>query len=862
MTGRRISHYEVLEKLGEGGMGTVYKGRDTRLERFVALKFLSRSEASDVTRSHRFIDEARAASALNHPNIVTVYDIGDFEGNTFIAMEYVPGQTLDELIPRKGMRLNEALRYAVQIADALARAHAAGIVHRDLKPGNIMVTPDGTVKVLDFGLAKLTDAAAAAVADDGLTRTLRPRTEEGAIVGTAAYMSPEQAEGRPLDGRSDVFSFGSVLYEMVTGRRAFEGTSKMSTAAAILRAEPAPPEGVPYDLEKIVARCLRKDPARRWQTFADLRVALLELKDESDSGKLSAPAGVPAPRRPRPLLWAGTALALLTLAAAGWWGWRLANRPLAPIRTLPLTSLVGDEDSPALSPDGSIVAFRWQGPGDERPQIYVQQIENGTPLRRTSDATPKWAPQWSPDGSLISFVRGAAQGKGEIVCVPALGGPERLVGATSAFLPAPTWSPDGKHMVVLERREPPQRGGDLYLLSVETGERKKLFTLAEGRGMGASGIITPEGDALIVRTITPARAGDLYLVPLGPGYTPSGEPQPLTSDGAVLGAAVLPGRRGVLFSSQRGGIWKLLPGTPAEKVTDAEADGISVSRNGERVVYAEARRDTNIWRLDLDGRQPPAPFISSTREDAWPEYSPDGRSIAFISTRSGSHEIWVADGEGNNAVRVTRLDGRQCRAPRWSPDGQWLAFEATTGEEPGIHVVRASGGAPRRLTAAPAAQMLPSWSRDGQWIYFSSPTGQHNIWKAPAGGGPAIQVTRDGGCSSPREGPDGSLYMLKSHARSAGLWRVPLSGGPEEPLVPEGMRFGSGFALCSKGAAFVSTGEPVLRFFDFETRRARTVAASEKVLTGGVALSPDGRYLLYTQVDASTSDLILIDHFR
>ena len=318
MIGKTVSHYRILEKLGSGGMGVVYKAEDTKLPRFVALKFLvgahgmrpgegeRRSPLHDPVALERFKREARAASALNHPNIITIYDIDEAEGIHYIAMECVEGKTLDRLIARHGLRLNEALKYAVQMATALAKAHAAGIVHRDLKPTNVMVTDDGLVKVLDFGLAKLTEAAP--TGDAETAATVEPTTEEGTIVGTVGYMSPEQAEGKPVDARSDIFSFGSVLYEMLTGQRAFQGETKASTIAAILREEPKPlsqaVEGLPREVERLVKRCLRKDPAHRFQHMDDLKVALEELKEESDSGELAETgvgAGLARPREGKAL---------------------------------------------------------------------------------------------------------------------------------------------------------------------------------------------------------------------------------------------------------------------------------------------------------------------------------------------------------------------------------------------------------------------------------------------------------------------------------------------------------------------------------------------------------------------------------
>src|SRR5215469_1754488 len=289
--GKRLGSYEILAPLGAGGMGEVYKARDTRLHRLAAIKVLSQDKMSGPDRRGRFVLEAQAASALNHPHIITIYAIDhDAEsGIDYIAMEFVQGRTLEQSIGRRGLKLQDTLRIGIQIADALAAAHAAGIVHRDLKPGNVMLADNGSVKVLDFGLAKLTEPADDPA--DEATRTIwgeASPTEKGTILGTVSYMSPEQAEGKAVDSRSDIFSYGSLLYEMATGRCAFRRQSKMSTLSAILREEPKPAgEAIPRDLEKIIARCLRKDVARRFQHIDDVKIALEELKEESESGKLT-----------------------------------------------------------------------------------------------------------------------------------------------------------------------------------------------------------------------------------------------------------------------------------------------------------------------------------------------------------------------------------------------------------------------------------------------------------------------------------------------------------------------------------------------------------------------------------------------
>src|SRR5215472_13013986 len=341
MVGKVLAHHRIVAKLGEGGMGSVWKAQDTHLDRFVALKVLPVDRLSDAVRKRRFIQEAKAASALNHPNIITVYDVADAEGIPFIVMEYVQGKTLDQIIGRRGLKLTTGLKYAVQIADALARAHSAGIIHRDLKPSNVMVTEAGLVKVLDFGLAKLTDPAHP---DEGTpTRTLLAKdellTEEGVIVGTVAYMSPEQAEGKMVDARSDMFSFGSVLYEMLAGRRAFQGDTKVSTLSAILSSEPQPlheiREDLPREVESIVTRCLRKDLDRRIQHMRDLKLALEELQEQSESGSLMA-----APSRKtvssRRWLVAGL-IGGLAIAALAWFG-ITRSKPAANARTIPVTS--------------------------------------------------------------------------------------------------------------------------------------------------------------------------------------------------------------------------------------------------------------------------------------------------------------------------------------------------------------------------------------------------------------------------------------------------------------------------------------------------------------------------------------------
>jgi eukaryotic-like serine/threonine-protein kinase len=480
MIGNTISHFEILDKLGEGGMGVVYKARDKRLERLVAIKVLSAKAVSNRERELRFVQEAKSASALNHPNIITVHEIDTTGEIAFIAMEYVDGRTLEQLIPRRGMQLAEALNYAVQIADALAAAHAAGIIHRDIKPANIMVTENGLVKVLDFGLAKLTDQGTLETAATVSMRS--PETEEGTILGTVAYLSPEQAEGKKIDGRSDIFSFGATLYEMLTGRRAFLGDTKLSTLAAIVNREPKPAseivENFPRDLDRILVRCLRKDRARRFQSMADLKVALDELKQESEVGQLTQTTIAPVRRKMSagPIL----VLAVVALAAAGltWFLLRPAAKPEAAARLIPLTAYPGSERSPSFSPDGSQVAFSWNGEKQDNYDIYVKMVDSGSaPLRLTTNPEPDVSPAWSPNGRYIAFLRNRG-----VYLISPLGGPERKLcelhstrRPTPDYLPTSglSWTPDSKSLAVQDRlaTTDPAR---IFLISVDTGESRPL----------------------------------------------------------------------------------------------------------------------------------------------------------------------------------------------------------------------------------------------------------------------------------------------------------------------------------------------------------------------------------------------------
>jgi Tol biopolymer transport system component/serine/threonine protein kinase len=881
MIGKVLAHYRIVEKLGEGGMGSVWKAQDSHLDRFVALKLLPVERLSDDVRKRRFIQEAKAASALNHPNIITVFDVADAEGIPFIVMEYVQGKTLDQVIGRKGLKLSTALKYAVQIADALARAHSAGIIHRDLKPSNVMVTEAGLVKVLDFGLAKLTEPAH--LDEDTSTRTLLAKderlTEEGIIVGTVAYMSPEQAEGKTVDARSDMFSFGSVMYEMLAGRRAFQGDAKVSTLAAILSSEPPPlheiREDLPLEVERIVTRCVRKDLDRRIQSMRDLKLALEELQEQSESGSLiAAPARKPVSGRR--WLVAGL-IGGLAIAALPWFA-MTSGKPAANGRTIPVTSYPGLESQPALSPDGKQVAFVWDGGKQRQSDIYVKLVDAGTPLRLTNRTGLHTGPAWSPDGRYIAYVRQLSAESG-IFLVPALGGEERKVGeAPEHGFTHLAWSPDGKRLAVATSVDLRRGASTLFSLSIETGEMRTLISASQLDSLRyADGLpaFSPDGRTLAFIRFRGPSTTDLFTLELTPDGAPGGEPRRLTFDERyIAGLDWTPDGRSLVFSSNRDGarhLWRIpRAGGAPERVPASGEDvyELSIARQSpavtSRLVYVRGTFDMNIWRIATAKDSEPTRLISSTQDDYHPQYSPDGKRITFGSKRSGAEEIWVCNADGSNPAQLTFGGGFAHGCPRWSPDSRWIAFDTRPAGHGDIYVVAASGGSPRAVTKETSDEVRPSWSHDGRSIYFASNRKDGwQIWRAPAEGGSAVQVTRSGGREA-FESPDGR-YLYFTKASGPGIWKIPSEGGEEVLVLQQGSQ--GRWTLVERGIYFLST-RPVaeIGFFQLGTRRESQIAELPHHLTSGyspnLSVSPDGRWIVYGAPDLVESDIMMVENFR
>jgi Tol biopolymer transport system component len=898
MIGQTVSHYRIVQKLGGGGMGVVYMAEDVRLHRSVALKFLPEEFFDNPVAVERFQREAQAASALSHPHICTIHDVGDHAGKPFIVMELLEGQTLKHRIGGRPLPTEEVIELALQLADALDVAHAKGIVHRDIKPANVFVTARGQAKVLDFGLAKLGKEEGPG-SDASSEPTALPEenlTSPGTALGTVAYMSPEQALGKPLDGRTDIFSLGVVLYEMATGRQAVAGGTTAAVFDSILNKTPTPPgklnPDLPDELVRTIGKCLEKDPDLRYQSARDLMADLKRLRRDTTSG---APVARPAarPRAPRHgVRWAAGGLLAIAVALAGWAAWeRSSETPAGPVEIRPFTTDGGYKDWPRLSPDGERVAYAWTGPGDRSSNIYVKALGLGSrPLRLTDDRSDERSPVWSPDGRQIAFVRLVGSGAA-IFTVPSLGGQERkladVAGPASIlyFFPAPSWSPDGKWLAWSEMPIP--AGADAFSadmrahivqLSLDTLEKKTLVDPAP-RSLGdLYPSFSPDGSLLaFVRSgVHGWGALDVWV-----REVKGGEPRRLTS-GAYSNCRDLAWtERGdeVVFAADGGGSWELLrvglTGGEPEPVVGAAQNAGGVSIRGRRMVFQQRSGGGNdIWRapgrLADSPRPSPAKLIASSRSDQEPAWSPDGEKIAFTSLRSGVANIWVCRRDGSDCVQVTNF-GRHAGWPRWSPDGRRLVFDSVEAGDFNVYVVDAEGGAPRRLTPEPSYDVTPTWSHDGGWIYFQSDrSGAHEIWKMPSQGGSAVQVTHRGG-GYPEESWDGRyVYYRAMRLKGVGVSRVPVAGGEEAEVVAPGTVAGLSDWAVGREGLYYSTktgggdqGVFTVEYLDFASGRVTQVLRMEGPADRrSLAVSPDEKWILFVESPPQEAELMLVENFR
>jgi Tol biopolymer transport system component len=886
--GSRLGPYEVLGVLGAGGMGEVYQARDPRLDRLVAIKVLPTHSLGDETRRRRFVQEARAASALKHPNIVTIYEIESADGIDFIVMELVSGRTLEELI-RPGLRVGEVLRIAIPIADALACAHAAGVVHRDVKPANVLVTHEGVVKVLDFGLAKLMheESAAEATTSSALTDG-PPLSRPGQIAGTPGYMSPEQATGGRIDSRSDVFAFGALVYEMATGRRAFSGDSREAMLAAVIEARPRPPgelaPRIPRELERLILRCLRKEPERRFQHMLDVKLELQEIKEESESQPAAARTST---RRRLPWI-VGALVAVLVGAASAWLRWGpSAAVPRTP-RLVRLTSMGGWEVSPSFSPDGDQLAFSWTGERNDNWDVYILMVGSPEVRRLTSDSAPQGAASWSPDGRQIAYLGpgpGAPStypdGAASIYLVSPLGGaPRRLGGFPAMSAVQPSWSPDGRWLAVARARSAtePQRDG-VYLVPVAGGEPRRLDLPREAGTLHAPRF-SPDGRHLAYVASPGLAAWSLEVVDLDAEYLPAAPPRRLIAPAVDLGDEIAWTRDGtMLVYNSKGSLWRIpvSGGQPGERIELLGGPGgaqfPATATNRDRLAFARTFGETDIYRATAGGGSEPV-VASSQAGDFDPAFSPDGHRIAFDSGRSGERtEVWVAEADGSNLVQLTHGPGPLQGTPRWSPDGRRLAFDSQGADGHwDVWTIEVDGAEPRRLTFDPGDENAPSWSHDGRFVYYTaSRDGGPDVWRVPAAGGPAERLTHDGGRLA-QESVDGRTLLYKTSWEDSPLLSRAIEGGTARQVLPcvPGVRYwprdaGIYYLECTGPPAPDPAAAPphAVHLLDRTTGADRVIARLEQAQPGlGFDVSKDGRTVLYTKGWGVSADLWMIEDFR
>ncbi len=835
MIGKTISHYRILERLGAGGMGVLYRAEDIRLGRPVALKFLPEDLARDPTALERLQREARAASALNHPNICTIHDIDAHEGQPFLVMEFLEGQALNHRIAGQPLRLQQILELGIQIADALDAAHLKGILHRDIKPANIFVTSRGQAKLLDFGLAKVARrrvAEAVGVSTLPTAGTAEEHlTSSGVAVGTVAYMSPEQARGEELDARTDLFSFGAVLFEMATGRQAFSGTTTAVVFDAILHG--IPPSVVrlnpdlPPELEHIINKALEKDRDLRYQSAAELRADLKRLQRESTSVRTAAvPAAAPvrkAPFLPWPWIAAGSIVVVLA-AVVGTLVWKKSQEPVTGLapggRLTLLVSTPYRIFDPSLSPDGKMIVYVAEEGG--QVDLFVGRVAGGEKIRLTNDEARETDPTFSPDGDRIAFTRLRSDTAVPEVClVPTLGGSivPVLEGATY-----PAWSPDGQRLAFVRRRSNEPEA--LATAAADGSDERVLFRADASYAFFRNPVWSPDGSKLAVVRSAGGASGELWLVPLR-----GGDPRRLTSDppGVVSDEpAFTPDGRGVVHSSTRGGatnLWvqpldgsapvRLTTGAGPDESPGVAADGKiifinprwryvllehelatgesrelvthssfiwgpAISPDGREVAYSQAEADGSwhIWIVSRAGGVPRR-LTSGDVPQIFPRFTPDGSWITYNTwSRGGLNRIWKVSRAGGPAVPLSPPDTDDSYGSV-SPDGRWLLFTRSAQGTARIHIAPVEGGEARALTESPSE--VPQWSPDGRWVAFSpSRDLRSGIYVIGTDGRGLRRLTEIG--SWPVWWPDGQRisYLVVRPDGTQEIRAVPFRGGASQ----------------------------------------------------------------------------------
>jgi Tol biopolymer transport system component len=872
LTGKQLGVYSIKALLGRGGMGEVYRALDTRLGREVAIKVLPRALVADPDRLARFEREARVLASLNHPHIGMLYGLEESGGHLALILELVEGDTLADRLARGPLPLKQALRWARQIADGLDAAHEKGIVHRDLKPANVKITPLDVVKVLDFGLARTYGAGSEA----GVTSSPTITVEAGAIIGTAAYMSPEQARGQAIDKRADVWAFGCVLYELLSGRMAFAGPTMSDTLAAVLHQDPdwtALPPALPPAVTTLLRRCLEKDVRQRRRDIGDVRA---ELDDAI--AQPASPAVPPVVRRAasrRLLPWAVAVAGLAVAAGLGAWAYGRWSRPPQPeARVRQITDLVGMEEMPAVSPDGKDVAF--VAPVDGRRQIWLRRLGGGPAHQITADDADHDNPRWTPDSSALVYFTPPLKegGAGTLWEIPALGGmaPRKLAQASTGA----DISHNGQQLATFQK----SAGGMALTILDRGGAPVKAIAVSPAIEYFAPRWSPDDRSIAFI-----ANEGNLtyavYVTDIIDGQT-----RAVTNAVALRGLAWLSDGSGLVYASAAGSALRYPPmftlrtvsrrGGSERQLTIGDVSYVDPDVVQPGKIFASCiRMQSDIWQFPISGS--PAENVRNgtqlthqTAQVQTPSPSPDGKEIAYLSNSGGQGNIWVANADGTGTPRPLTTESDPAvvvGVPSWSPTSDWIVYIKTRAGHNSHWLIKSDGSDHHQLTERGTGAV---WSPDGQWVYFTvaSPGANSCVYKVPVEGGDRVQVrcgaavpmiSRDGTTLYYSQGrdrvneifkaspPDGEGVRLNGYA----AYRVPWypSGNtlsPDERWIAAPLKDG----VTTNVWLFPTDGGPMRQITDFGRRAI--------LITRSVSWSRDSRSV-YAAVAEMDADIVLLE---